>query len=56
MPHLLRHGTLVYTVLFEGPASTSQSWIQTRDVRIIKFLRRRSRRCAIQATTDESEN
>jgi hypothetical protein len=38
VPHLLRHGTLVYTVSSKRPASTSHSGIRTRDARIIKSL------------------
>ena len=46
MPHLLRHGTSVYTVSSEGPAKTSRSGIRTGDARIIRSLRLRSNHCA----------
>jgi hypothetical protein len=38
VPHLLRHGTSVYTVSSERPAPTSHSGIRTPDARIIRSL------------------
>jgi hypothetical protein len=38
VPHLLRHGTSVYTVSSERPAHTSHSGIRTPDARIIRAL------------------
>jgi hypothetical protein len=49
VPHLLRHGTSVYTVSSEGPALTSHSGIRTGDARIIRSLRLRSNHCATRA-------
>jgi hypothetical protein len=39
VPHLLRHGTSVYTVSSERPAPTYYSGIRTPDTRIIRSLR-----------------
>jgi hypothetical protein len=39
VPHLLRHGASVCTVLSERPAPTSHSGIRTPDARIIRSLR-----------------
>jgi hypothetical protein len=47
--HLLRHGTSVYTVSSEGPASIFHSEIRTRDARITRSLRLRSNHCATRA-------
>jgi hypothetical protein len=49
VPHLLRHGTSVYTVSFEGPAPMSHSGIRTGDARITRSLRLRSNHCATRA-------
>jgi hypothetical protein len=49
VPHLLRHGISVYTVSSEKPAPMSHSRIRTRDVRVIRSLRRRTNRCVTWA-------
>jgi hypothetical protein len=49
VPHLLQHGTSLYTVSSERPEPTSHSGIWTCDARITRFLRLRSNDCATRA-------
>jgi hypothetical protein len=56
VPHLLRHGTSVYTASHEGPAPTTHIGVRTGDARITRSLRLCSNHCATRAASLSAEH